>query len=119
MSVEFTWSEHTLTITPSKIERKVVGNQKEVPIRDSNPFYIPLGFTGPEITIGFGFPTSAYGDVANLSTEIRLQVSQDDPSVPELPLNTYWYVTGKTIDRGNGQRSYHSCELKLMRDWSV
>lgn len=123
MSVVLQWADdgaitRTVATEISKLERKVTGEQKEVPVRRMPPFYIPLGFTGPEVTVGFGFASTSYVDVITLHPDIIVTVTSADAALyPELPQGSEWNITGITIGRDAGQQMSHLCELKLMMEW--
>ncbi len=111
---------HEIESYVRKLERTVAGSQKEVPIRAKDPFYIPLGFTGPEITLGVEIKSDFYPELITIHPDILIEISKSDMiNYPELPLGTYWNIKGITTKRENGQLGSHSCEMKIVKEWDM
>lgn len=109
----------TLSGNINALNRKVTAEQEEVPVRKKLPYYIPMGFNGPNLSVTLGFQKALYPNVATLNTDLIITVTAgDDTLYPEMPINSQWYVNELTISRDQGQQTSHKCELKLVKVWA-
>lgn len=121
MTLTFQWTDddailQTWVVYAETCEMRISAESKEIPIRGKAPRYIPLGFTGPEITITFTVTTTTYPTIATLHPDLIITVSTaDSVYFPEFPLASTWHVTNITDSQSQGQFYSSKCELKIVR----
>ena len=121
MTLTFQWTDDSSTLQTwvvyaGSCGMGISGESKEIPIRGKAPRYIPLGFTGPEMTISFNVTSTTYPTIATLHPDLVVTVSTADTTYfPEFPLSSTWHVTNITISQDIGQFYKSKCELKLVR----
>ena len=121
MTLTFQWTDDSSTLQTWVVyaetcEMRISAESKEIPLRGRAPRYIPLGFTGPEITITFTVTTTTYPIIATLHPDLIVTVSTADTTYfPEFPAASTWHVTSLTISKDQGQFYRYKCELKVVR----
>ncbi len=121
MTLTLTWTDDSSTLQTWVVyagaaSMSIAAEAKEIPIRGKAPRYIPLGFTGPEITLVFGVTTATFATIATLHPDLIVTVSVADSTYfPEFPVDSTWHVVSSTVSRDAGQIYKFKCELKLVR----